>query len=292
LIYINDRHIAAEDICAITLILIVMEQAIPQQIYDRIDNRIYETGGDTWWTGDNIFHLLKTSINPCRFPYFLRTYKQVIRKGPGNAKALEVGCGGGILAEEIASAGFALTGIDPAEKSLHTAKEHARLHNLDIDYRLGTGENIPFPDASFDVVFCCDVLEHVRDLPKCISEISRVLKPGGIFFFDTFNRNPLSKLIVIKLWQEWKSTAMMPPNLHVYEMLIKPRELKKLMQAAGFRQMEFKGMSPNVSPFKMISLLRQRASGRINYEDLGAILKLRESNDTKVGYMGYAIKSS
>ena len=159
-----------------------MKHAVSQEIYSRIDNEMYQYDGDQWWKGNNVYHLLKGSVNPCRFPYFLRTYTHTLKLQPEGKLAIEVGCGGGILAEEIASAGFKLTGIDPAERSLQTAREHAKIYNLDIDYRIGTGEKIPFPDNSFDVVFCCDVLEHVRDLPKCISEFNRVLKPGGVFF--------------------------------------------------------------------------------------------------------------
>ena len=267
-----------------------MKQAVSTQVYSRIDNDMYQNDGDQWWKGNNVYHLLKGSVNPCRFPYFVNTYSQTLKRNPTGKLAIEVGCGGGILAEEIASAGFTLIGIDPAEKSLETAREHAKIFNLQIDYRPGTGENIPFPANHFDVVFCCDVLEHVRDLPKCIAEFSRVLKPGGVFFFDTFNRNLLSKLIVIKIWQEWKSTAMMPPNLHVYEMLIKPKELEELMKANNFEQTEFKGMSPTINPIRMIQLLRQRASGKITYEELSNQMKLKQSNDTMVGYMGYGIK--
>jgi len=267
-----------------------MKQAVPQEVYNRIDNAIYEYGADQWWKGNNIFHLLKASINPCRFPYFLNTYTEVLKREPAGKQAIEVGCGGGILAEEIASAGFHLTGIDPAEKSLETARQHAIIYNLRIDYQTGSGEAIPFPDNHFDVLFCCDVLEHVQDLPKCIVEFSRVLKPGGVFFFDTFNRNFLSKLVVIKLWQEWKSTAIMPPNLHVYEMFIKPKELKSFMEQNGFDSIQFRGMSPDVNPLKMISLLKKRAKGKMTYEELGNQIKLKESNDTKVGYMGYGIK--
>ncbi|HEU5052158.1 MAG TPA: bifunctional 2-polyprenyl-6-hydroxyphenol methylase/3-demethylubiquinol 3-O-methyltransferase UbiG [Hanamia sp.] len=267
-----------------------MKQAVSQKVYKQIDNDIYDYGADQWWKGNNIFHLLKASINPCRFPYFLNTYTQLLGRNPEGKKAIEVGCGGGILAEEIASAGFDLTGIDPAAKSLETARQHAKVYNLNIHYQQGSGESIPFPDKHFDVLFCCDVLEHVQDLPKCISEFSRVLKPGGVFFFDTFNRNFLSKLVVIKLWQEWKSTAIMPSRLHVYEMFIKPKELKSLMEQNGFDSIQFKGMSPNISPLRMISLLKKRAKGKMTYEELGDQVKLKESNDTKVGYMGFGIK--
>ena len=90
--------------------------------------------------------------------------------------------GGGILAEEFAAAGFKVTGIDPSENSLATAKQHAMSLGLNINYQYGLAENIEFEQSSFDVVYCCDVLEHVKDLPKCIAEIIRVLKPGGVFF--------------------------------------------------------------------------------------------------------------
>ena len=267
-----------------------MVTAISNEIYSHIDNRLYNKPGDIWWDEDSVLYMLKTSVNPCRFPFYLNTYKNTLGLNPVNKMALDIGCGGGILAEEFAAAGFKVTGIDPSENSLNTAKGHARHYGLDIDYQSGTGENLQFENNSFDVVYCCDVLEHVRDLPKCISEISRVLKPGGVFFYDTFNRNFLSKLIVIKIWQEWKSTAFMPPHLHVYEMLIKPKELEQLMLQNGLGQINMKGMVPNISPIKMISLLRQRVKGKLTYAQMGSIMKLKESNDLKVGYMGYAIK--
>jgi 2-polyprenyl-6-hydroxyphenyl methylase/3-demethylubiquinone-9 3-methyltransferase len=87
-----------------------------------------------------------------------------------------VGSGGGILTEEIAGMGFVTTGIDPSEQSITTASNHAKASGLDIRYDKGFGEHLPYGDNSFDAVFCCDVLEHVQDLPKVISEISRVLK--------------------------------------------------------------------------------------------------------------------
>ena len=95
---------------------------------------------------------------------------------------------------------------------------------------------------------------------------------------------------MIKLWQEWKSTAFMPPNLHIYEMLIKPKELKELMEQNGLEKISMGGMSPNVNLFKMISLLKARAKAKLTYGELGKKFQLKESNDMKVGYMGYAIK--
>ena len=135
-----------------------------------------------------------------------------------------------------------------------------------------------------------DVLEHVRDLPKVISEISRVLKTNGIFFYDTLNRTFISKLVAIKIWQEWKRWAFMPPNLHVWEMFIKPAELKELLSKNGLEWKEHVGSSPNVSIPKMLSYLRKRAKGEWTFEDLGKRFWLIESDDMNILYGGYAVK--
>ena len=243
-------------------------QPISDKIYQLIDNSVYNTQEDIWWNENKVLHLLRTSINPVRVNYFKRILDQLQYQCIGKS-ALDVGCGGGILAEEFAGIGFNVTGIDPSAQSLETASLHAKILHLSINYRKGAGESIPFSDNSFDVVYCCDVLEHVRDLPKVISEICRVLKPGNPFLFDTLNRTFISKLVAIKIWQEWKSTAFMPPNLHVWKMFIKPDELQSLLQDTGFVLKEFRGTSPNVSILKMISILRQRAKGKIGYKELG-----------------------
>jgi 2-polyprenyl-6-hydroxyphenyl methylase/3-demethylubiquinone-9 3-methyltransferase len=117
-----------------------------------------------------------------------------------------------------------------------------------------------------------------------------VTKAGGVFFFDTLDRTFVSKLVAIKIWQEWKSTAFMPPQLHEWRMFIRPEELKGLLAQAGFEFKEFRGTSPDISIPKMISLLRKRAKGEIGYKELGLRFKLVESNDLRILYMGYAVK--
>jgi 2-polyprenyl-6-hydroxyphenyl methylase/3-demethylubiquinone-9 3-methyltransferase len=209
---------------------------------------------------------------------------------PKGKKALEVGCGGGILCEEIAMMGFETTGIDPSEHSLNIAVNHARVSGLNIKYEKGTGEALPYGDGSFDVVFCCDVLEHVRDLPKVISEICRVLKPGGAFVFDTLNRTIISKLVAIKIWQDWKRWAFFPPDLHVWEMFIKPKELRTLLLQNNFEVGPFQGSEPNVSIPKMLGYLRQRAKGQLSFQEIGERFRLVESNDMNILYMGFAVK--
>lgn len=265
--------------------------AYSEEIYKQIDNSLYNQDGDIWWDENRVLHLLKLSVNPVRVGYFRKLLDEALKLDYRDAKALDVGCGGGILAEEFAGMGFRVTGIDPSEPSLATARQHAESMGLSIDYRQGAGESIPFSDQTFPVIYCCDVLEHVHDLSKVISEIYRVMKPGGVFFFDTLNRTIVSKLVAIKIWQEWKSTALMPPRLHEWKMFIRPEELKALLTRAGFEFKAFRGTSPNVSIPKMISLLRKRARGDIGFKELGQTFRLVESEDLKILYMGYAIKS-
>jgi 2-polyprenyl-6-hydroxyphenyl methylase/3-demethylubiquinone-9 3-methyltransferase len=264
-------------------------QKVPEKIYSLIDNDIYNLEGEKWWQPDFSLNLIRTLINPFRVGYAKRIFEQ-LEMNSEEINALEVGCGGGILTEEIAKMGFITTGIDPSEQSLNIAIKHAKDDNLKIKYEKGTGENLPFQNNSFDVVFCCDVLEHVRDLPKVISEISRVLKNGGIFIYDTFNRTLFSKIAAIKILQEWKRWAIMPPNLHVWEMFIKPDEIRSLLLENQLDWKEHRGIKPNISYPKMLRYLHKRAIGDLTYEEFGEKFRMVESNSTQIMYMGLAFK--
>ena len=262
---------------------------ISQEVYNRINNEVYKTHGDSWWQPDQILHLLKTSVNPWRVGYATRILRQ-LHIDPHGRTALEVGSGGGILTEEIARMGFTTTGIEPATESLEAARKHAGEVGLAITYDQGTGEQLPYADESFDSVFCCDVLEHVRDLPKVISEISRVLKPNGIFIYDTINRTFISNLVAIKIWQDWKWWAFMPPNLHVWKMFIKPEEMKSLLSRNGLEWQDHIGSEPNVPLPTVLKYLRRRARGEWTYTELGKNFWLKESRDMNILYGGYALK--
>ena len=256
----------------------------------QINNGIYETDGAQWWQEDNPFYTLRRSVNPVRVGY-ARKHLGVDREAaPAGRRALEVGCGGGLLTEEIARMGFDTTGIDPAGASLRTAREHARASGLAIHYDQGSGERLPYPDRSFDVVLCCDVLEHVNDAGSVISEISRVLTPGGSFIFDTFNRTLISKLVVIKLWQDWKRWAFMEPNAHVWDMFITPVEMKALLERNDLDPLNVSGTKPNISLLTLLANLRKRAAGEWNYKEFGDSFQLVEDDDINIMYLGHAVK--
>jgi 2-polyprenyl-6-hydroxyphenyl methylase/3-demethylubiquinone-9 3-methyltransferase len=265
-------------------------QSVGPEISVRIDNRLYDEVGDSWWRADSLLYQLKASLNPVRLAYARRKLFDELRLEPRGKQALEVGCGGGLVCEEIARLGFEVTGIDPSEPSLAAADLHARSSGLAIHYEQAWGESLPFSEGSFDVVFCLDVLEHVRDLPQVIREVARVLKPGGVFCYDTLNRTWLSYLVAIKIGQEWPRWAFLPPNLHVWEMFIKPLELKVLLAKNQLDWRDHRGLKPNVSVLTALRILRRRAAGECSYAELGERIQLVESRLQAVLYLGYAVK--
>lgn len=242
----------------------------------------------SWWDDSGLLRVLQ-ALNPLRLGYLSRALEGIDLRGK---KALDVGCGGGLLAEELACLGCAVTGIDPSEPSLEAARTHARSAGLAIEYRRGTGERLPLPDAAFGLVCCCDVLEHVEDLPRVIAEIARVLAPGGLFLYDTINRTVRSRLVMIKLLQDWRWTSFLPPDLHDWNRFIKPGELLPLLARNGLRNRHLTGLKPGIHPLRALTLLRARKRGTISYLEAFQRLQLQESPDLRVLFMGYAEKTS
>ncbi len=177
-----------------------------------IDNQMYDRLSATWWEDDAFLNVLKSGLNPARVGYIRRVLTEEMGLRTEGLRVLDLGCGGGLLAEEVASLGCRVTGIDPSTESLVVARAHAEQQGLEIEYLEATGENLPFEDATFLVVYCCDVLEHVNDLGRTIGEVARVSAPGAVFIYDTINRTWRSRLLMIKLAQDWSSTAWPEPE--------------------------------------------------------------------------------
>ena len=255
-----------------------------------VDNRLYDRLADTWWNDDSVLSLLRTSLNPARFGYMRRVLADELRIDPRGRTALDVGSGGGLLAEEFARLGFRVTGIDPSGESVAAAGAHAVDQGLEIEYVVGAGEELPFTDASFDIAYCCDVLEHVDDLDRVLAETARVLKPGGVYLYDTINRTRRSRLVVIKLMQEWRSTALMEPNLHDWDMFIRPGELEAAMARAGLEPRDTVGLGPARNPAAMVLDMRRRARGDMTFGEFGGRNRFRETRDKSMLYAGHALK--
>jgi 2-polyprenyl-6-hydroxyphenyl methylase/3-demethylubiquinone-9 3-methyltransferase len=255
------------------------------------DNEIYNRSGDIWWDEHQPLHAIRTSLNPARMQYFTSVFSA---RGldPTGKVVIDVGCGGGLMAEEIAGLGATVIGIDPSAASIATAREHAARSRLKIEYRVGSGERLPADDKCADVVYCVDVLEHVTDLDAVIAETARVLKPGGLYLFDTINRTRLSNLAVIKLCQQWPATAWMPAGLHDWNQFITPAELGDALARHGLNWHDLTGMAPGISPPALIRLLRQVKKGKLSYADFGRKAAFTLTSNLRVAYLGYATKSA
>ncbi|WP_424974795.1 bifunctional 2-polyprenyl-6-hydroxyphenol methylase/3-demethylubiquinol 3-O-methyltransferase UbiG [Dinoroseobacter sp. S124A] len=202
----------------------------------RNDLQIYDDRADQWWTDEVRWVRTLKNMVPGRLAYFDR-----FTAWEGQA-VLDLGCAGGFMAEAIARKGAQVTGIDPAAKAIAAARAHAAAEGLEIRYDTGVGEALPYDDARFDVVVCVDVLEHVEDLAQVIAEVSRVLRPGGMFLFDTINRNPLARLAVITMAED--VLGLLPKGTHDPAMFIKPAELRDALSGAQFEVGAFTGLGP------------------------------------------------
>ncbi|MEW6669748.1 MAG: bifunctional 2-polyprenyl-6-hydroxyphenol methylase/3-demethylubiquinol 3-O-methyltransferase UbiG [Thermodesulfobacteriota bacterium] len=250
---------------------------------------LFDGLSDDWWSENGYLSMLKWFVNPWRLPYFRAV---IARNGidPRNANVLDVGCGGGLLAEEIASMGFTVAGIDQSERSIDAACVHSEQSGLAIDYRTGSAEELPFEDGSFTIVTCCDVLEHVRRWPLVLREIGRVLKRGGIVFYDTINRTAMSGLIFIKIAQEWRFTRITPGSLHAWDMFIKPGELLRSLNEQGFDNKDLVGGRLCGNMIEALRNVRRFKRGRITAAELGRRLRLKKTRKLWLCYAGYAVR--
>ena len=197
------------------------------------DLEFYDVSADGWWDKNSKIYALYY-LNQPRFQFFDRYISQW-----QGLKVLDVGCGGGFSCEFMAKKGTITYGIDSSAKCIKAAQRHSCENSLDINYKIGVAEKLPYQDHTFDVVICVDVLEHVSDYYQVVSEIYRVLKPGGIFFYDTINRNFQSRFVMI--WLMENLLRLIPQGVHDWNNFIQPEELKELMLSLDFVEIEMKG---------------------------------------------------
>lgn len=202
----------------------------------RNDLTIYDAVADRWWSDDVRWVRTLRNMVPGRLSWFDRHIDW-----PGRA-VLDLGCAGGFMAEALAGRGARVTGIDPAAEAIGAARAHAAAEGLDIAYDIGVGEALPYGDATYDAVVCVDVLEHVADLGRVLEEVTRVLRPGGLFLFDTINRNPISRLATVTLAED--VLRLLPRGTHDPALFITPNELRAALAAAGLEAGRFTGLGP------------------------------------------------
>jgi len=195
-----------------------------------------------WWDANSEFKPLH-EINPLRIDYINR-----IAKIAGKT-VLDVGCGGGILSESMAGLGAKVTGIDLGEKPLQVAKLHLLESGKQVEYRNIAVEQLAAEQpASFDVVTCMEMLEHVPDPASVVRACATLVKPGGHVFFSTLNRNPKSYLLAV-IGAEYVLN-MLPRGTHDYAKFVKPSELAQFCRNADLNVNDLIGMSYN--PFTKV----------------------------------------
>lgn len=190
-----------------------------------------------WWDEESEFKPLH-QINPLRLNF-------IDEHSPLQGKTvLDLGCGGGILSESMAVQGANVTGIDMGEAPLNVARLHAKENNIDVEYQLISAEELANSSpGNWDIVTCMELLEHVPEPASTVRACSALVKPGGVVYFSTINRNPKSFLLAI-VGAEYVLN-LLPRGTHQYKKLIRPSELNEWSEAAGLTTEQLIGMHYN-----------------------------------------------
>ena len=238
-----------------------------------VNNDIYEALGERWYSADDDPVALLRAESRLRNPWVSARLRERTRE---RARVLDVGCGAGFLSNYLARQRFEVTGLDASKESLAVAARHDETGR--VVYQVGDALALPHPNESFDAVCAMDFLEHVEDPASVVQECARVLRPGGLFFFHTFNRNPLAWLVVIK-GVEWfvKNT---PPDMHVLRLFIKPSELGRICRDNGLDVVELRGAKPVIFA---ASFWRMLVSGVVPTD-----FRFEFSPSTLLSYTGFA----
>lgn len=190
-----------------------------------------------WWDPESEFKPLH-QINPLRLDWINNA------AGLSGKKVVDIGCGGGILAESMAARGAEVTGVDLSEKALGVARLHLYESGQTVSYRHISAEDVAREaPASFDIVTCMEMLEHVPDPASTIRACATLVKPGGKVFFSTLNRNLKAYLLAV-VGAEYVLN-LLPKGTHEYAKFIKPSELARYVREAGLNVEELIGMSYN-----------------------------------------------
>jgi len=213
----------------------------------------FDAAASRWWDPDGEFRPLH-DLNPARLDYI------EARAGLGGRRVLDVGCGGGLLAEGMARRGARVTGIDLSPGALEVARLHALEGGVAVDYRQVAVEELADTDhGTFDLVTCLEMLEHVPDPGQVILAIARLVRPGGEVVCSTINRNP--KAFALAIVGAEYLLRLLPAGTHQYTRLIKPSELARWGRDAGLAVADLAGLEYD----PMARKARVSADTSVNY---------------------------
>ena len=226
---------------------------IPTMNADPLELQKFSDLAHRWWDPTSEFRPLH-EINPLRLEW-------INARAPLAGKSvLDIGCGGGILAESMAKKGAAVSGIDLSEKALKVADLHSLESGIQVHYEMISAEDLAAREpARYDIVTCMEMLEHVPDPASIVRACATLVKPGGQVFFSTLNRNPKSYLFAV-IGAEYL-LRLLPRGTHDYAKFITPAELSQFIRNAGMTVGSLKGMSYN--PLTQMYSLNQNTS--VNY---------------------------
>jgi 2-polyprenyl-6-hydroxyphenyl methylase / 3-demethylubiquinone-9 3-methyltransferase len=214
----------------------------------------FSTLAHRWWDPTSDFKPLH-DINPLRLDYIARR-----SGGLAGKTALDVGCGGGILAEALATAGATVTGIDLSDKALAVAQLHRLESGVAVDYRLIAAEALAVErPGGFDIVTCMELLEHVPQPASTVAACAALVKRGGLVVFATINRHPKAYLFAV-IGGEYV-LRLLPRGTHDYARFIKPSELSAFARHAGLEVDDLTGMTYN----PLTRSYRLEADTAVNY---------------------------
>ena len=198
---------------------------------DAADVARFERLGEAWWNPRGPMQALH-KINPVRIGY-LRDAMTAQFGALRSLRILDIGCGGGILAEPLARLGAAVTGIDPSPGAIAIARSHAAGQGIAIDYRAATAESLAAAGEEFDVVLAMEVVEHVTDMPAFVNTAASLVRPGGMLFLSTLNRTLKSFALAI-VGAEYV-LGWVEKGTHHWEKFVTPAELQEAVEAAGLK---------------------------------------------------------
>ncbi|CAN5216801.1 bifunctional 3-demethylubiquinone 3-O-methyltransferase/2-octaprenyl-6-hydroxy phenol methylase [soil metagenome] len=197
---------------------------------------------EDWWNPKGSSAMLHR-LNPVRLAYIRESIDchwsgdPKSRRPLGGKRALDMGCGAGLLTEPLARLGAEMTGIDAAPENIAAAKAHALQSRLTIDYRAGGADAIE--GGSFDLITCMEVIEHVSDPAAFVADLADALAPGGLLIMSTPNRTPLSRLTIITLAE---GLGRIPRGTHDWDKFLTPDELSAVMKGAGLTTVDTRGI--------------------------------------------------